>query len=121
MGYNGVPSGHFHCEDYFEKEISYHTDYIPSLEEYFKSQEFLDEHKKWSEEHEIHAEMNAIAFAAKNGISTNGSEIYVTHSPCFHCAKVIIQSGIKKVYFRNIYNVKVVKFLEHSGLEVIQI
>lgn len=44
-----------------------------------------------------HGESNAIAFAARNGVSTQGCAIYVTHYPCADCAKLIIQAGIKKV------------------------
>lgn len=44
-----------------------------------------------------HAEANVIATAARYGISTEGSEMYVTHFPCSGCAKLIVQSGIKKV------------------------
>ena len=51
----------------------------------------------------IHAEMNAILFAAKNGISTNGCTLYVTLSPCKDCAKNIIQAGIKKVIYKDEY------------------
>lgn len=46
---------------------------------------------------EVHAEINAIAFAARFGISTEGATIYVTVAPCVHCAKAIIQAGIKHV------------------------
>lgn len=51
----------------------------------------------------IHAEQNAILAAAKEGISLEGSELYVTLSPCIECAKAIVMSGIKKVYFSRRY------------------
>jgi dCMP deaminase len=51
----------------------------------------------------IHAEMNAILFAVKNGISTKDCTLYVTLSPCKECAKNIIQSGIKKVIYKDLY------------------
>lgn len=47
----------------------------------------------------IHAEKNAIAFAAKNGMSTNECTLVITNSPCFDCATLIIQAGIKEVYY----------------------
>jgi dCMP deaminase len=47
----------------------------------------------------IHAEANAIYFAARNGIATAGAILYVTHSPCMKCAEAIIQSGIEEVIF----------------------
>jgi len=46
----------------------------------------------------VHAEQNAIAQAAKRGVSTNKCTIYCTMTPCFECAKLIIQSGITRVY-----------------------
>jgi dCMP deaminase len=54
-------------------------------------------------EHSAHAEENAIAFAAKQGISLQGSTLYVTTAPCYECARLIIQSGIKEVIFYEPY------------------
>ena len=51
----------------------------------------------------VHAEQNVIAFAAKNGISTQNCTLYVTHSPCKQCAKIIAQSGIKRVVYKEEY------------------
>lgn len=47
----------------------------------------------------IHAEANIIAFCARNGISTEGTILYVTLSPCDKCAELIVQSGIESVYY----------------------
>lgn len=49
--------------------------------------------------HTVHAEANIIAFCAKNGISTDGTTLYVTLSPCVKCAELIIQAGIKEVIY----------------------
>ena len=51
----------------------------------------------------IHAEANAIAQAAKNGVRIDDSEIYVTGSPCLTCFKLITNSGIKTIYYREFY------------------
>jgi dCMP deaminase len=51
----------------------------------------------------IHAEQNAILYAAKNNVSVEGATLYVTLSPCLACAKVVFTSGIKKVIFLNSY------------------
>jgi len=51
----------------------------------------------------LHAEQNVISFCAKNGISTQNTSLYVTHSPCKNCAKLIAQSGIKNVFYLNEY------------------
>lgn len=76
-GYNGAPSGLAHC---------YHAegDDRPC-------------------EKAVHAEANVIAFAAKHGVSTEGSTLYTTHAPCINCAKLIINAGIAKVIYGETY------------------
>lgn len=54
-------------------------------------------------ERAIHAEANLIAYAAKNGISLNGSKLYITHSPCEKCCELIIQSGINHVVYKTAF------------------
>ncbi len=51
----------------------------------------------------IHSEAQAICFAAKKGISLDGSTIYITCQPCMNCAKLIIAAGIKEVYYLDRY------------------
>ena len=51
----------------------------------------------------VHAEQNAIVQAAKLGISVDGATIYVTHQPCSICAKMIINSGIKRIVYKEGY------------------
>ena len=61
----------------------------------------------------IHGESNAINFAAKNGIPTNECTLVITHSPCFGCAKSILQAGIKEVYYETEFrDLEGVKFLK---------
>lgn len=60
----------------------------------------------------IHAEANAISYAAKKGIKLEGSKIYTTHSPCVKCAELIIQSGIKYVYYDE-------QFRDKAGIELL--
>lgn len=64
----------------------------------------------------IHAEANAIAYAAKKGIPLDGSIIYCTHSPCLKCAELIIQSGIKKVVYSKPYRDQTPKILLESNM-----
>jgi len=52
----------------------------------------------------VHAEANAIYFAAAHGISLDGCTLYCNFSPCMKCAEAIIQAGIKKVIFRKVYS-----------------
>lgn len=86
-GYNGAPSGLPHCLDIGCLRDQLH---IPS-----------------GEHHELcrglHAEQNAIIQAALHGISINGGSIYVTCQPCYICAKMICNAGIKEVFFLGDY------------------
>lgn len=67
----------------------------------------------------VHAEMNVIAFAAKNGVATNQCIMYITDSPCAECAKLIKQSGIKEVYYDREYrDLQGVYFLRGLGVIV---
>lgn len=72
--------------------------------------------------HAVHAEANAIGFAAKHGISLEGCKLYCTHSPCINCAFLIAQSGIKEVFY--IYNYRdttPMTYLHSQGIECIAI
>ncbi|MGB2579773.1 dCMP deaminase [Elusimicrobium simillimum] len=124
IGYNGVASGQAHCEDCF-KDIyaeKFAAKY-PQSEEFFKSRDFFDAHGEFSNNNELHAEQNAILFAAKNGISTAGATVYVTWSPCINCAKVIVAAGIERVYFKELYDrsQEGIVFLAKNGIECRQL
>tara|TARA_R100000027_G_scaffold49762_1_gene38281 strand:- start:964 stop:1476 length:513 start_codon:yes stop_codon:yes gene_type:complete len=66
----------------------------------------------------VHAEQNAIADAARRGISVEGATAYITHFPCIHCAKILAASGIRMIkYFHEYRNdPMVVEILEESGI-----
>jgi dCMP deaminase len=67
----------------------------------------------------LHAETNAIAKLARSNESGLDADLFVTHSPCLDCAKLIYQSGIKRVYYANAYRDESgVTFLKNSGVEV---
>lgn len=124
IGFNGTPTGQLHCEENFRH--LYERDYknqFPTYEDFLASRTFYDLHGKWSIENELHAEQNAISFAAKNGIATQGADVYVTWSPCVHCAKVIVSAGIKKVFYKNTYDrsQEGIFFLEKNGIECRQL
>jgi len=96
VGYNGVASGQIHCNDIFNTTNR-------------------KAHHEWSQKNEIHAEQNAICFCAKSGLSTDGATIFITVRPCNACAKLIIASGIKEVYYLESYD----KYSEDNGLELL--
>tara|TARA_A100001037_G_scaffold290408_1_gene303231 strand:+ start:15652 stop:16098 length:447 start_codon:yes stop_codon:yes gene_type:complete len=61
----------------------------------------------------LHAESNAITKVAKSTMSCEGAKLFTTTAPCFDCSKLIIQSGIKKVYYSEIYR-------DMSGIELLK-
>lgn len=68
----------------------------------------------------IHAEANAILQAAKNGVRIDGSQIYITASPCWHCFKMMVNSGIMKIYYGEFYkDERIFKTAEDLGIELI--
>lgn len=97
-GYNGTPSGLPNCCDVAQSEgFGY---------KYSNKVEMTDraKHSTWSDQNEIHAEQNAIIFAAKHGLAVRDCIMYVTHSPCPNCCKLIAQSGIQTVIYDQLYD-----------------
>ena len=69
-----------------------------------------------------HAEANAIVQAAKNGVSINNSEIFVTASPCYNCFKLIANSGIKVIYYRELYrDQRITDRAKEVGIELVSL
>jgi dCMP deaminase len=87
-GYNGSPAGLPHCT---EVGCLVYRSTTPSGE--------VEENCFRC----IHAEINAIAQAAKNGASIKDADIYITHTPCIHCFKVLINTGIKRIFYEKPY------------------
>jgi len=70
----------------------------------------------------LHAESNAIAKLAKSSNSGVGADLFVTHSPCIECAKLIYQSGVARVYYGHHYRDDTgILFLQKSGITVEQV
>jgi len=106
LGYNGPPAGTHNCD------IEFPVVGCPR-------------DSKGSCSLALHAEQNAILYAAKNNVSMQGATLYVTLSPCISCARVIYTTGIQKVYFKDSYakfkgltNDEGVDFLKRFGVEV---
>lgn len=106
-GYNGNAPGREHCCDYWQKfydsKASWKLQW-PTYEDYLKSDSFKSSHREWSQKYELHAEMNAIIYAARRGIKIEGADIYTTYSPCIFCAKAIIHAGISRVFYHVLYD-----------------
>ena len=74
----------------------------------------------------IHAEQNAIIDCAKRGVSCKDSVAYITHFPCIHCLKMLIQAGIQKIYYINDYKncndmIEELEIMKHSSISIIQL
>jgi dCMP deaminase len=94
-GYNGTPCG---FENVCEDENGFTKPYV------------------------LHAEANAITKVAKSNNSSDGATLYVTAAPCVECAKLIIQSGIKRVVYRDSYRITDgLELMERAGIEILQI
>ncbi len=103
IGYNGMPSGWDNdCEDkVWTQDGDYTLKTKPEV---------------------LHAETNAIAKLAKSTESGSNATMFITHSPCLDCAKLIFQSGISSVFYRDSYRSKDgIQFLTKSGVTVTQI
>ena len=105
-GYNGAPAGLRHCEETgcLRKEAS-----IPS-----------------GTHHELcrglHAEQNAIIQAAYHGISIAGATLYCTNKPCVICSKMLINAGIKKIYYEEGYDDPLAaQMLQEAGIELVRV
>ena len=76
-------------------------------------------HKLITKSEVLHAESNAILKCAKYGRPTNGSTLYITHSPCIECAKLIIQAGIiRVVYLEDYRKAEDIELLKKAGINV---
>ena len=94
-GYNGTPAG---FENICEDEAGTTKPYV------------------------LHAEANAITKIARSGNSSQGSTLYITASPCLECSKLIIQAGIKRVVFNDLYRITDgLNVLNRAGVETVHI
>jgi len=116
IGYNGMPAGwDNNCEDELVTEYNNAKDLDGNTIQVKTS-------TLTTKPEVLHAETNAIAKLAKSPESGQGATMFVTHSPCLECAKLIYQSGITKVVYRDLYrNKNGLNFLEKSGLELEQL
>ena len=70
----------------------------------------------------LHAEANAITKVARSNNSSDGATLYVTASPCIECAKLIIQSGIRRVVFKDLYRLTSgIELLKRAGVECVHV
>ena len=103
IGYNGMPAGwDNNCEDIFYDEIG--TERLKTKPEV------------------LHSESNALGKICRSTNSSDGATMFITHSPCLECSKLIHQAGIKWVYYRSSYRDESgIKFLENCGVNVTRI
>jgi dCMP deaminase len=104
IGYNVMPSGWDNC-----CEDTFHHHELGTCTTITKAEV-------------LHAESNAVAKLAKSSESGLGATMFVTHAPCIDCAKLVYQSGIATVYYKNEYrSTQGVDFLNKSNVDVIKV
>jgi dCMP deaminase len=101
IGYNGMPAGwENNCEDQIYEDDGFHIRLTTKPEV-------------------LHAETNAISKLARSIEAGDNAILFCTHAPCMDCAKLIYQSGINSLYYRDTYrDDSGIKFLEKSGVDV---
>jgi len=106
-GYNGAPAGMPHCLDVGCEMYESRNPNGDLVQNCFRT---------------IHAEINAIAQAARHGTAISNADIYVTHTPCVHCFKTIVNSGIRRVFYEKPYKMETIAELrERSGVDLVQV
>lgn len=127
IGYNGMPVGWDNECEYKEYMNAAKAGFMSDEEaqEKFPNEEFDPEvganrrYRLVTKDEVLHAESNAIAKLAKSNESGLGADLFVTTAPCIHCAKLIHQSGIRRVWFSDSYrDTAGVDFLAKSGVAV---
>jgi dCMP deaminase len=128
IGYNGMPAGwDNNCEDVewcsaggwlspeeIEEGWPFEGTYLDS-----NGNEIQGRYRLKTKPEVLHAETNAISKLAKSTESGDGATMFITHSPCLDCAKLIYQSGINSVFYRNSYRSDDgIEFLKKSGVIV---
>jgi len=128
FGYNGTPVGFENaCEDSVVTKID--VDYAASPEivddledDGFNCMDGCCVKKEYTTKREVlHAESNAITKIAKSTLSSDGAILYTTTAPCFECSKLIIQSGIKEVFYNETYrDMSGIDLLNKANINVTQ-
>jgi dCMP deaminase len=110
IGYNGMPSGwDNNCED----------EVVEIQPEYGVGSILVNTGELKTKPEVLHAEANAIAKVARSPESSENAVIFVTHAPCIECAKLIYQSGIKQVFYRDNYRSDAgIEFLKQAGITI---
>lgn len=121
IGYNGMPAGWDNVCEHKEYDLSkdINGNYFPDPHNHFPH---TDEHGRYALRTKLevlHAESNAIAKLASSHESGKNATLLCTHAPCIDCAKLIYQSGIAAVYYKNEYRSKHgIEFLTKSGVHI---
>jgi len=113
IGYNGMPAG-------WDNDCEYEVEEFQT--EYGVGSKLVKTGELKTKPEVLHAETNAIAKLAKSNESGMGATMFITHAPCLDCAKLIYQSGIGSVLYRNSYrDDSGITFLEKSGIAIEQV
>ena len=105
-GYNWTPAWYTNCNNHWNNK-------------------YTKDHHDWSYKYEIHAEMNAIVWAARNWIKIEWATLYSTYEPCFDCTRAAIAAWLKKIVYREKYKhhewTELQDFLKITWVEIEQV
>lgn len=123
FGYNGTPKGFDNtCECHHKMDSDAGAWLDPeTIEEQWPLEDSEGRYKLTTKKEVLHAESNALTKIAKSTMSSDGADLYTTTAPCFDCAKLIIQSGITKVFYNETYrDMSGVDLLKQANIDVIE-
>lgn len=124
-GYNGTPTGQTNCNELFKSEDGkfYLRETTNDDWREVSEADWKAIHHEFAEQNEIHAEMNCIAQGFRHGINVENTNLVISLQPCDNCAKLIVASGIKNVYFVDTYdrNTNSINYLISNGVSIEQI
>jgi dCMP deaminase len=100
-GINGTPPGMENCDDHWKNYYKSNPSLCLSyqMNEWFKTPEWRELHHAFSLKYEVHAEMNVLATAARDGVSLQGCDFYCTTEPCNECLKTLIMVAPHAIYY----------------------
>ena len=111
-GINGTPPGFENCDEHFKDADK-------------NSEEFRVEHHNWCLPIELHSEENLITYAARNGISLEGCDIYISLAPCVSCTRLLAALKPRRVFYKEAYDksdiLYIREYFDKIGIEFIEL
>jgi len=124
FGWNGTPPGWDNDCEYKDYCISrdFTGNYFPGTENEYPFEDEYGRYKLKTKPEVLHAEANALLKLCRTHESSSAASLFLTHAPCIECAKLIFSSGIKNVFYNEVYrNTDGINFLNNTDIKVLKI